>query len=193
MHIFKCLRVGLLLTTAATTVDARKSDAILLSTVKSLTLRDGHDTTHRRVSALPQLKCIGGNAKGLYNVDVMRCRNSGSEYGAEDISWTCKASLPPEFKLGSTDVICEGYDSPDDPYVLKGSCAVEYRLVLTPLGEEKYRDQLGSKWRSSSRKNGPGVEQDGGDWIAGMLFWLIFGGKWIYDASQDCNCGVRNR
>jgi hypothetical protein len=112
----------------------KPSNAILLSKVRALTLRAGHETTHRRVSALPQLKCIGGNAQGLYDVDVMRCKNSGSEYDAEDISWTCQASLPPEFKLGSTDVVCEGYDSPDDPYVLKGSCAVEYRLVLTPMG-----------------------------------------------------------
>jgi hypothetical protein len=125
-----------LLTTTTLAIGGPKkaSNAILLSNVRSLTLRDGQETTHRRVSALPQLKCIGGNAKGLYDVDVMRCKNSGSEYDAEDISWTCQASLPPEFKLGSTDVICEGYDSPEDPFVLKGSCAVEYRLVLTPMG-----------------------------------------------------------
>jgi hypothetical protein len=177
MLFIRCFRICALLALATTPVDARRSDAILLSTVKSLTLRDGQDTTHRRVSALPQLKCIGGNAKGLYNVDVMRCRNAGSEYGAEDISWTCKASLPPEFKLGSTDVICEGYDSADDPYVLKGSCAVEYRLILTPLGEEKYRDQLGSKWWSSSKKTKSTTEHEGSDWIAATLFWLIFGGE----------------
>jgi hypothetical protein len=79
--------------------------------------------------------------------------------------------------LGSTDVICEGYDSADDPYVLKGSCAVEYRLILTPLGEEKYRDQLGSKWWSSSKKTKSTTEHEGSDWIAATLFWLIFGGE----------------
>jgi hypothetical protein len=68
----------------------------------------------------------------------MRCKNQGSDYDEENIQWTCTASLPAEFKLGSTDVICEGYESSKDPYVLKGSCGVEYRLLLTTLGEEKY-------------------------------------------------------
>lgn len=128
--------IGLLLALAPSSLAKnKKNDAVLLSSVKSLTLRDGQHTSHRRVPALPQLNCVGGNAKGLYDVDVMRCTNSGSEYDTEDIQWTCKANLPPEFKLGSTDVICEGYDNADDPFVLKGSCGVEYRLMLTDLGE----------------------------------------------------------
>ena len=118
---------------------ARKpANTVLLSDVQTLTLRADKETSHRRVSAIPQLQCVGGNARGLYDVDVMRCKNSGSDYSSEEIQWTCQASLPPEFKLGSTDVICEGYSSPDDPYILKGSCGVEYRLVLTEAGEQKY-------------------------------------------------------
>lgn len=69
---------------------------------------------------------------------MLRCRNAGSDYDDEEVQWTCQASLPPEFKLGSTDVICEGYENAQDPYVLKGSCGVEYRLVLTEAGEERY-------------------------------------------------------
>lgn len=134
---------------------SKNKDAVLLSTVKALTLRDGAMTTHRRVDALPQLTCIGGNAKGLYTVDRMRCTNSGHEYDAEDIQWTCKADLPMEFKLGGTDVICEGYDSPEDPYVLKGSCAVEYRLILTKAGEEKYGLPK-SSWFGGSERVKPG-------------------------------------
>lgn len=42
-------------------------------------------------------------------VDVMRCTNQGASYGGEDIEWSCTASLPEEFKLGSTEVTCEGY------------------------------------------------------------------------------------
>lgn len=131
---------------------ARKpANSVLLSSIKSLTLKDGKDTTARRTSAVPQLTCIGGNAHGLYNVDVMRCTNSGSDYDEDNIQWTCKASLPPEFKLGATDVICEGYDSPEDPYILKGSCGVEYRLVLTDAGERKYgqREDIGDGQRST--------------------------------------------
>ena len=50
----------------------------------------------------------------------MQCKNMGASYGAEDIQWTCSAEIPDEFKLGRTEVVCEGYSSPDDPYVLKG-------------------------------------------------------------------------
>lgn len=131
---------------------ARKpSNSVLLSNVKSLTLKGGKDTSARRSSPIPQLSCVGGNARGLYEIDVMRCTNSGSDYDEDNVQWTCKASLPPEFKLGSTDVICEGYDSPEDPYILKGSCGVEYRLVLTETGEEKYgpREDYGDTHRSS--------------------------------------------
>ncbi|EME42911.1 hypothetical protein DOTSEDRAFT_72371 [Dothistroma septosporum NZE10] len=151
---------------------SKQKDAVKLSSIKTLTLRDGALTSARRVEPIPQLTCIGGNAKGLYDVDVMRCTNAGSEYGAEDIQWTCKASLPPEFKLGSTDVICEGYENPDDPHILKGSCGVEYRLILTPQGEEKYRDRINNKaWRS---KNRSGDESSLGDGLATTLFWIIF-------------------
>ena len=51
----------------------------------------------------------------------MQCKNMGGSYGAEDIQWTCSAEVPDEFKLGRTEVVCEGYSSPDDQYVLKGA------------------------------------------------------------------------
>jgi hypothetical protein len=140
---------------------------VLLSKVRSLTLRDGHETSHRRVSALPQLNCVGGNAKGLYNVEEMRCKNSGSQYDVEDIQWTCQASLPADFKLGSTEVICEGYDSPDDPYILKGSCGVEYRLVLTPQGEQNYGSRSEPAWKSKPTREGEGGLNDS---VATTLF-----------------------
>ncbi|PIA92332.1 Store-operated calcium entry-associated regulatory factor [Cercospora beticola] len=152
---------------------SKSKDAILLSSVKALTLRDGAMTTHRRVEAMPQLVCVGGNAKGLYTVDRMRCTNSGHEYDREDIQWTCKADLPIEFKLGGTDVICEGYDSPDDPYVLKGSCAVEYRLVLTKAGEEKYGLPKDSWW-GSSRNGGHDRYDEGGSTLGNFIFWCFF-------------------
>lgn len=69
-------------------------------------------------------------------------------------------------------MICEGYDSPDDNYILKGtpqirawgnsgtvadlcgtgSCGVEYRLALTDYGYEKYG--YSSFSRMTSGKNG---------------------------------------
>ena len=47
---------------------------------------------HLRFAANParhQLKCIGGNARGLYEIDVMRCKNQGADYDDEK----CDASL----------------------------------------------------------------------------------------------------
>jgi len=161
----------------------KPGDSVLLSNVKTLTLRKDLKTSHRRVAAVPQaryplshakrapltplqqLKCIGGNAKGLYDIDVMRCKNQGSDYEDENIQWTCTASLPADFKLGSTDVICEGYESSKDPYILKGSCGVEYRLQLTALGEEKYGRGGGKLF--------DGFKGKGSVW-PGIMFWGLF-------------------
>ncbi|MCJ1337478.1 hypothetical protein MMC09_002760 [Bachmanniomyces sp. S44760] len=156
---------------------SKPSNAILLSTVNALTLRANLKTTHRRVAPVPQLKCLGPACKH-HTIDVLRCRNAGADYSDEDIQWTCTANLPEEFKLGSTDVICEGYDNSDDPYVLKGSCGVEYRLVLTDLGEEKFG--RGGGW--SPGKGGDWDDgETGGTSLGGILFVMIFVGVlgWI--------------
>ncbi|RMZ92247.1 hypothetical protein DV736_g541, partial [Chaetothyriales sp. CBS 134916] len=141
-------------------------NAVLLSKVKSLTVRAGQQTASRRVSPVPQLQCVGpAGICSLYTIDVMRCINEGSGYRTEDVEWSCKAFLPEELKLGSTDVSCEGYASSDDPYILKGSCGVEYRLLLTDKGEERYGRPDDTVWKLSSRKS-----ED----IANFLFWVVF-------------------
>ncbi|KAJ8110555.1 hypothetical protein OPT61_g6639 [Boeremia exigua] len=179
MRVLSLLYATLL---SACGAQALRSDKVKLSNIQSLTLRKGLDTSHRRVAAMPQLSCIGGSAKGLYEVDVMRCKNSGSDYDSENIQWTCTASLPEEFKLGSTDVICEGYDYPEDPYILKGSCGVEYRLVLTDKGHERYGKGNGGHWwggdDEGSGREGPKTL---GEQIAAALFWMVFIGVagWI--------------
>lgn len=109
----------------------------------------------------------------------MRCKNAGADYDENNIQWTCTAPLPEEFKLGSTDVICEGYDSPDDPYILKGSCGVEYRLMLTEKGEKKFGKSRGG-WGDDDdyRRDGP---KSFGEKVAAALFWMAFiaVGLWI--------------
>ncbi|KAM5464070.1 hypothetical protein MauCBS54593_007249 [Microsporum audouinii] len=115
-------------------------NAVLLSDVHTLTFHANRKTSHRRVSAIPQLKCVGPSKEvcSLYQPDIIRCTNEGYDYDENDVQWTCTAQLPPEFKLGGTDVICEGYRSSEDPWILKGSCGVEYRLLLTRMGEKRY-------------------------------------------------------
>lgn len=162
MHLIRLLPTIVLLFPSIV-VSKSRPDAVLLSSIQSLTLRNDRQTSHRRVAAVPQLNCVGGNARDRYEVDMMRCTNSGSDYEANDVQWTCRAELPEEFKLGSTDVICEGYDSAEDPYVLKGSCGVEYRLVLTGKGEERFGIPEESKF---SRSN-----------IERILFFMFFAGE----------------
>lgn len=101
----------------------------------------------------------------MYQVDVMRCENAGADYDEDSIQWTCKASVPEDFKLGSTDVMCEGYSNSKDPFILKGSCGVEYRLLLSDKGIEKY----GSK---SSYSYGGGEERTSK--LFAWAFWLAF-------------------
>lgn len=154
---------------------AHPRDAVLLSEVQSLTLR-GHGamTSHRRVSAIPQLKCISSKDMcSLFEIDFMRCTNQGSSYGSEDIEWSCTASLPEELKLGSTDVICEGYSSPNDPFVLKGSCGVEYRLLLTAKGEARYPDVRPYNGFFSRGSEGT----DWSAWLFAVVFAAVLG--WI--------------
>jgi hypothetical protein len=172
--------------TAPTPTVARKtpSDAVLLSNIKTLTLHNGRQTTARRGPPVPQLECVGGNARGLHSVDVMRCTNAGADYAPEDVQWTCQASLPAEFKLGSTEVVCEGYESPEDPFVLKGSCGVEYRLVLTEVGERRFGEGVvddggyedDGHYRGGSRKGKGGL----GEMLFTVVFWAIFLGEWLF-------------
>ncbi|TRX91361.1 hypothetical protein FHL15_007783 [Xylaria flabelliformis] len=200
MH-FHMIRPALLLgllTSTASTAKTKPRDAILLSEVQSLTLRADKQTAHRRVPAIPQLRCVSHpRVCALHAVDVMRCTNQGSSYGDQDIEWSCAASLPPELKLGATDVVCEGYAGPDDPYVLRGSCGVEYRLVLTELGEQKFPDVANagsgggwfSGWGSGGKGGGgeplqTGYDEDGkgstaGAWLFGFIFvgvllWILY-------------------
>ncbi|KAL4877721.1 hypothetical protein BJY04DRAFT_197781 [Aspergillus karnatakaensis] len=158
-------------------------NAILLSQVHSLTLRGGRQTTSRRVSPVPQLKCVGPSELcNMYEIESMRCTNEGFGYDEEDVQWTCTASLPGEFKLGSTDVVCEGYRNSDDPWVLKGSCGVEYRILLTELGEKKFGQGsfVGDNWRRSQKPRKLFKQsQDMGTFLGNLIFWGIFIGVFL--------------
>ncbi|EPS28637.1 hypothetical protein PDE_03583 [Penicillium oxalicum 114-2] len=165
-------------------------DAILLSNVQTLTLRANRQTTARRVSPVPQLTCVGPSKKicNLYQVDVMRCTNDGYDYDAEDVQWSCTASLPSEFKLGATDVICEGYRSSEDKWVLKGSCAVEYRMLLTEKGEQRFGkasdeydwQSMFSRGTKASGRGGKRLVESIGD----ILFFGFFAAVSLFIASR---------
>ncbi|KAK9446364.1 uncharacterized protein V1518DRAFT_449556 [Limtongia smithiae] len=53
--------------------------------------------------------------------------------------WTCTAvDMPEEFMLDTTEVKCEGYESTDVPFILRGSFAVRYGIYLTAVGHARY-------------------------------------------------------
>lgn len=142
-------------------------NAVLLSKVSAITVQAGKQTASRRVAPVPQLKCVGpAKICSLYSIDVMRCTNEGVDYDESNVQWSCKAAVPDEFKLGSTEVTCEGYESSEDPYVLKGSCGVEYRLLLTDKGEEKYGSQMGFNFNV--------LPKSSSESIAGYAFMALF-------------------
>ncbi|KAK8090202.1 hypothetical protein PG997_005163 [Apiospora hydei] len=181
-------------------------NAILLSQVQTLTLRGaGAQTTHRRVPAMPQLQCVSkpANLCRLHEIDVMRCTNQGPGYETEDIQWSCTASLPPELKLGGTDVMCEGYSSPDDDYVLKGSCGVQYRLILTAEGERRYPELAGGGGRRGGGGGGGNNSApeifgiNAGTFIFCMLFLGVVGSMiyhaWLNAYGNNNNGTVQRR
>jgi hypothetical protein len=50
-------------------------------------LQKGQRTQARRVSSIPQLKCVGGSAKGVYEPDVVQCYNRGSDGVDVQVRW----------------------------------------------------------------------------------------------------------
>merc|ERR1712107_433993 len=115
---------------------------VLLRDVQVLTLRAGQMTTGRRASPVPQLKCVGGSAQGQFNPQVVQCYNRG--WDGQDVQWECKSDMDNLYRFGSVEVICEGYNYAEDPYILKGSCGLEYTLELTKEGQQKSHNYYGN-------------------------------------------------
>ena len=55
---------------------------------------------------------------------MVQCYNRGSD--GLDVQWECKTDMDNKYRFGKISVSCEGYDSPDDPYILAGSCGLDY-------------------------------------------------------------------
>ncbi|KHJ76629.1 hypothetical protein OESDEN_23751, partial [Oesophagostomum dentatum] len=107
----------------------------------------------RRSAPVPQLKCVGGSAKGQYKPRIVQCVKQG--FDGIDYQWKCTADMPHEFEFGEVTVTCEGYSYPEDPYILKGSCGLEYDLEYSNTAYSK-------KDVGRSRKSG---------WLSGWSSW----------------------
>ena len=79
--------------------------------------------TGRRSSPVPQLSCVGGTAGcKAVQLSLVECSNQGSD--GSDAQYKGKTYMDVKYRFGKIEVSCEGYDYPDDPYILKGSCRV---------------------------------------------------------------------
>jgi hypothetical protein len=108
----------------------------LLSEIQSLTLTTGRMTTSRRSYSISQLACIGGPCH--HSPNIIQCSNKGSD--GYDIQWECKGEMDENYKFGRLDVVCEGYEYPNDPYILVGSCGLEYTIEYASLS---YPEEVG--------------------------------------------------
>ncbi len=68
------------------------------------------------------LEFSGGNARYYYSFypKIIECYNIG------DNEWECESELDYRVNLGKTEILCEGYDYEDDPFIVEGSCRVNY-------------------------------------------------------------------
>ncbi|KAL4641607.1 store-operated calcium entry-associated regulatory factor [Arapaima gigas] len=104
--------------------------SVLLRDVQALTLYRGRYTAARRTSPVPQLQCVGGSAGcSAFVPEVVQCQNKG--WDGVDVQWECKTDMDNAYRFGRIEVTCEGFNHPNDPYILKSSCGLEYTLELT--------------------------------------------------------------
>lgn len=122
--------------------------SVLLRDVQALTLYRGRYTTARRSSPVPQLQCVGGSAGcKAFVPEVVQCQNKG--WDGVDVQWECKTDMDNAYRFGRIEVSCEGYSHPDDPYILKGSCGLEFTLDLTDEGRRRTQGSGSSHYGST--------------------------------------------
>ncbi|CAH2301555.1 store-operated calcium entry-associated regulatory factor [Pelobates cultripes] len=115
-----------------------QQDRVLLRDIQAITLYSDRYTNSRRTSPVPQLKCTGGSAGCKVMPQVVQCHNRG--WDGIDVQWECKVDMDNSYRFGKVEVNCEGFDYPEDPYVLSGSCGLEYTLEYTEEGWKRSND-----------------------------------------------------
>ncbi|XP_071449219.1 store-operated calcium entry-associated regulatory factor-like isoform X2 [Hetaerina americana] len=155
-----------------------------LEDLQAITLHENKMAASRRYSQpIPQLVCAGGSAGcHAYTPKVVLCKSEG--WDGYSIQWECKADMPEKYSFGTISVICEGYDYPDDPYILKGSCSLEYTLEYS---SKDYH----SKGKSSYYK-GSNQDRHGSQWSAvPIVIALVVFGYIIYSKFLSGNMESR--
>ena len=99
---------------------------------------------------------MGGSAGcSAFVPSVVQCYNRGTD--GQDIQWECKADMEMKYKFGQIQVTCEGFDYPEDPYILAGSCGLEY--TIDRVGGSTSSSSFGgtSFWSSTSEGSEEGL------------------------------------
>jgi len=110
-------------------ISCRNMSRIALASIPAITFYKDSLTTARRTAPITQLVCLGKPC-ATYQPEVVRCRNIGGS--GINVDWKCEADLPSSLRFGKVEVSCEGWNGPGDPYVMKGSCSLEYHLAQLP-------------------------------------------------------------
>ncbi|GAA6011151.1 hypothetical protein JCM10207_005514 [Rhodosporidiobolus poonsookiae] len=133
-----------------------RSQRVPLRSLTALTLHSDRKTASRRFPPVPQLACQGRACK-TYQPNVVQCVKVGDD-GAGGVEWKCEADLPKGVRFGEVTVGCEGWDGPDDPFILKGSCGLTYNLVRSSSALEDgwggYPRKLPSSFSSALSASG---------------------------------------
>lgn len=59
---------------------------------------------------------------------MVECENTGYNQEKSKYNWRCHADISNKVVFNHVEVICEGYDYPEDDYILVGSCGLEFTL-----------------------------------------------------------------
>jgi len=150
---------------SGTTLVHGKYSKVKLKDVEVLTLVEGRMTTGRRSSPVPQFTCVGGSCNA-FTPNIIQCYNRGSD--GLDVQWECKAEMDNNYRFGKVEVTCEGYDFPDDPYILAGSCGLEYTIERMD-GSGKSYSRENEYYEDKSKYN---TKQSS----SGFGTWMFIGG-----------------
>lgn len=102
-------------------------ERVLLRDVSTVLFEAGKISTASRGSPVNQLVQVGGPH---HYVPQIMCTNSG--WDGRQVIWECRLPNSVPADLDQFEVTCQGYDRPGDPYILAGSCGIEYSLKPKP-------------------------------------------------------------
>ena len=120
------LTVTFLFTMNITSAKEPEGDKVKMRDVETLLFRKEMMTTCRRSKPVSQMICEG-HPCSKNAPDSISCKNIG--WDGKDPIWDCTTSEMKNTKLRKIEVQCEGYEYPDDPNILVGSCAAIFQLT----------------------------------------------------------------